>query len=167
MKYFPESSIKIAAVIVTGDASTNGIERISLHDWANFVENIKKISSGKITIIDSKPEKKIDYWYQYGCEHMRMINWFYWLNGHISCCTDRDNTKYYFANLKNGVLYLNTDKMEEFVYNNDVNLIIKCKDCLVKYYCAGGCPDFRDGKINCERRIEKYARMFIEKAKKK
>lgn len=167
MKYFPESSIKIAAVIVTGDASTSGIERISLHDWANFVENIKKISSGKITIIDSKPEKKIDYWYQYGCEHMRMINWFYWLNGHISCCTDRDNTKYYFANLKNGVLYLNTDKMEEFVYNNDVNLIIKCKDCLVKYYCAGGCPDFRDGKINCERRIEKYARMFIEKAKKK
>lgn len=48
MKYFPESSIKIAAVIVTGDASTNGIERISLHDWANFVENIKKFPVVKL-----------------------------------------------------------------------------------------------------------------------
>lgn len=167
MKYFPGSSIKTAAVIVTGDASTNGIERIALNDWANFVKYIKDTSDGKITIIDSKPEKKIDYFYRFGCEHMRMTNWFCWLNGYISCCTDRDNLKYYFASLENGVLNLDTKKMEEFIYNNDVNSLQKCKDCLAKYYCAGGCPDFRDGKLNCERRVEKYARMFIEKAKTK
>lgn len=167
IKHFPGSTIKTAAVIVTGDANENGIKRIAMPDWIDFVKNIKEISNGKINIIDSKPEKKIEYRYQYGCEHMRMTNWFCWLNGQISCCTDRDNPKYYFANYKHGEINLDVNKMEAFVFENDVNHLQKCKNCLAKYYCSGGCPDFRDGKLNCERRVEKYARMFIEKTKEK
>ena len=167
IKHFPGSTIKTAAVIVTGDASENGIKRIAMQDWMVFVNTIKEISNGRICIIDSKPEKKIEYMYQYGCEHMRMTNWFCWLNSHISCCTDRDNPKYYFASIEHGKIYLDTDKMDAFVSENDVNNLQKCETCLAKYYCAGGCPDFRDGKLNCERRVEKYARMFIEKAKEK
>lgn len=39
--------------------------------------------------------------------------------------------------------------------------------CLAKYYCSGGCPEFRNEKLNCERRVKKYARMFIQKASEK
>lgn len=45
----------------------------------------------------------------------------------------------------------------------DVNNLTKCHDCLAKYYCSGGCPEFRNEKLNCERRVKKYARMFIQK----
>ena len=165
IKCFPGTTIKVVAVKPIGDAIVNGIEHISMQDWNNFIKCLKDLADGKVSIIDSKPEKKIDYKYLYGCEHLRMTNWFYWLNGRISCCTDRDKVKYYFAVMEHGVLNIDTEKMEELSYNNDVNHLEKCNDCLAKYYCSGGCPDFRYDKFNCEKRVEKYARMFIEKAK--
>ena len=162
---FLGSVIKTAAVIVTGDAITNGIEKVSLADWDTFISEIKSIADGKITIIDSKLEKKTEYMYTYGCEHMRMTNWFCWLDGKILCCTDRENSKYYFGYVENHILKLNYEFMNGLKIYNDVENLDKCSECIAKYYCYGGCPHFRDGKLNCERRVEKYARMFIQKAK--
>lgn len=166
-KYFSGNEIKIAAVIILGDAITNGIERVSLPEWNKFVDEIKTRVGDELEIIDSKPEKKLDFVYTYGCEHMNLINWFCWLDGNISCCTDRDNYNYNIGTIAGKNLGLYYEKMLKMKEQNDVNNIIECHDCLAKYYCSGGCPEFRNGKLNCERRVKKYARMFIQKASEK
>lgn len=166
-KYFNGNEIKIAAVIILGNAITNGIERVSLLEWNKFVDEIKTRAENEIIIIDSKPEKKLDYIYTYGCEHMNLINWFCWLDGNISCCTDRENSKYHIGTIVGDNLELKYDKMLRLKKENDVNNLAECDDCLAKYYCSGGCPEFRNGKLNCERRVKKYARMFIQKASEK
>lgn len=165
MELFPYSTIKISAVIMTGNAIKNGVERVPLKDWKKFVCEINHIVDGKITIIDSKPEKKCDYKYIYGCEHMRMTNWFYWLDGKISCCTDRENTNYYIGYVKDEILKMDYLLMHKLKKYNAVENIEKCKGCLAKYYCCGGCPEFREDKLNCEKRVEKYAKIFIQKSK--
>ena len=165
--YFQGNEIKIAAVIILGDAITNDIERVSFSEWNKFVDEIKTRSKNELTIIDSKPEKKLDYIYTYGCEHMNLINWFCWLDGNISCCTDRENSNYHIGTIVGGMLEINPKKMLEMKEQNDVNNLTKCHDCLAKYYCSGGCPEFRNEKLNCERRVKKYARMFIQKASEK
>lgn len=166
-KYFKGNEIKIATVIILGDAITNGIERVSLPEWNKFIAEIRNRAGNEVIIIDSKPEKKLDYIYTYGCEHMNLINWFCWLDGNISCCTDRENPSYYIGRIAEGDLELNYNKMMKIKKENDINNLAECHDCLAKYYCSGGCPEFRNGKLNCERRVKKYARMFIQKASEK
>ncbi len=160
---FPNSFLKMSPVIVTGAAEKNGIERISFSEWIVFIKNVRKLAKGRLKILDTKPEKSLTTMYLYGCEHMRMTNWFYWLDGKITCCTDRGAETYVIGKLDNHELKMETEIMKAFIDNNYVENISKCKDCLAKYYCTGGCPSFRDGKLNCNRRIEKYAKLLIEK----
>ena len=140
---------------------------MSLPEWNKFIAEIRNRAGNEVIIIDSKPEKKLDYIYTYGCEHMNLINWFCWLDGNISCCTDRENPSYYIGRIAEGDLELNYNKMMKIKKENDINNLAECHDCLAKYYCSGGCPEFRNGKLNCERRVKKYARMFIQKASEK
>lgn len=159
---FPGCSVKVSAVIVTGNAKTNNVERIQVNEMTKFVELIEKKAQGKIKIIDSKPEKILTYKYVYGCEHMRTTNWFFWLDGKISCCTERNNSNFYIGNIDKNTLNMNFSLMKRLMEENNVENIEKCSECIAKYYCSGGCPEFRKNKINCERRIEKYAKMLTK-----
>ena len=138
-----------------------------MNEWNEFIERIKEIAKGKIIIIDSKPEKKLEYKYTYGCEHMRMSNWFCWLDGNISCCTDRENSNYYIGHVNFETLKMDYSCMSKLEKENNVENIEICSVCIAKYYCSGGCPEFRKEKMNCERRIEKYAKMFTKKIREK
>ena len=149
---------------MTGDAKNNGIERIPFSYWFGFMNTARNLAKGKLKILDTKPEKSLTTMYLYGCEHMRMTNWFCWLDGKITCCTDRDTNTYVIGTLDNHVIKMDFAAMSRFIENNYVENIVKCDECLAKYYCAGGCPSFREGKLNCNRRIEKYAKLLIEKA---
>lgn len=159
---FAGSTVKVAAVILTGDAVNNSIDKISFNEWNYFISELRNIVGDKIALIDSKPEKKIDVRYEYGCEHMRMHNWFCWLDGSITCCTDREKDLYEIGRLIDDKIVINYDKMLELKNGNFIEHIEKCSNCIAKYYCTGGCPDFRDKKINCTRRIEKYAKLLIK-----
>jgi len=161
---FPNASVKMSPVIMTGDAKNNGIERIPFSYWFGFMNTARNLAKGKLKILDTKPEKSLTTMYLYGCEHMRMTNWFCWLDGKITCCTDRDTNTYVIGTLDNHVIKMDFAAMSRFIENNYVENIVKCDECLAKYYCAGGCPSFREGKLNCNRRIEKYAKLLIEKA---
>lgn len=159
---FPNTHIKVSPAIVTGAAETNRIERLSGDEWRDLVRTVKEIAGESIILIDSKPEKRMDKIYLYGCEHMNMCNWFCWLNGSITCCTDRESESYIIGHFKDAVVCMNFRKMEDLTFANEITHISKCEGCLAKYYCAGGCPSFRNGKINCDRRIEKYAKLLTE-----
>lgn len=161
---FPNGSVRMSPVIVTGDAENNGIERIPFSYWIKFTNTARNLANGKLKILDTKPEKSLTTMHHYGCEHMQMTNWFCWLDGKITCCTDRDTDIYVIGILDNHVLKMDYEKMSSFIEKNYVENIVKCDKCLAKYYCAGGCPSFRDGTLNCNRRIEKYAKLLVEKA---
>ena len=159
---FPRSRIKVSPVITVGAAKTNNIKRLSLNEWEAFVVLLRKIAKDNIILIDSKPEKRIDKLYKYGCEHMSMSNWFCWLNKKITCCSDRKREAFQIGTFGNGVAKMNYIKMLDFERNNYIDNISKCKDCFAKYYCSGGCPSFRNDKIKCDERIAKYVRLLID-----
>lgn len=162
-EHFPNASVKMSPVIVTGDAENNDIEKIKFGTWMKFMEITMELANGRLKIIDTKPEKSLKTRHLYGCEHIRMTNWFYWLDGKITCCTNRNIATYVIGNIKNHAINMDYDRMDKFINNNHIDNITKCTNCLAKYYCAGGCPNFRDKKINCNKRIEKYAKLLLEK----
>lgn len=158
---FPGTVVKMRAVITTGDAQNNNFERISLGDWKNFIYTVEILADGKLEILDSKPEKSLFTIHEYGCENMQMINWFYWLDGTITCCSDRKKRSYIIGKLENNNIILDYDFMDKISTENHIENISNCKTCIAKYYCAGGCPSFRNEKINCDKRIRKYAEYLI------
>lgn len=160
---FPGVAVKMNSVIVAGDAKTNNIERIPFSSWTEFMKKARVLSNGKLEILDSKPEKSLTTLYKYGCEHMKMTNWFYWLDGKITCCTDRETEIYVIGCVKNNDIIMDYDTMNYFIIESCVDNIQRCKYCIAKYYCAGGCPSFSEKKINCNRRLEKYAKLLIKR----
>lgn len=161
---FPGAKVKMSAVILTGDAKANHIKRISPPEWKIFMEEARTLSDGKLEVMDSKPEKRLDILYEYGCEHMRMINWFCWLNGKITCCTDRDTDTYVIGRLCDNEVIMDYNLMNNLALENHVSNISKCKECLARFYCTGGCPLIRDNMINCNRRLNKYAELLVKAA---
>lgn len=160
---FPGTTIKMGPVIITGGAKANEMEKIPFITWLQFVEHIKKLTQNSITILNSKPDKDVFFSYSYGCEHMCMTNWFYWLNDTITCCTDRDNDVYIIGTILGNNVKMNFDLMYLLENKNYIENISECDDCLAKYYCSGGCPTIRGKTINCDRRIDKYAKLLIER----
>lgn len=163
MENFSGTSIKVHAVMITGNAKLNELKKILLEIWSQFIIQIKQIVGDSITILNSKPDKDVFYAYFFGCEHMCMTNWFYWLNGTITCCTDRDYEPYIIGKVEKNIVNMNYERMHLLQNNNYIENITKCNDCLAKYYCSGGCSKFDN--INCKRRIHKYAKLLIEKAR--
>ena len=159
---FYNSYIKISPVLFRGSAIKNNIDKIQYVEWNNFVKNILSISNDKIKILDTKPEKTFSKLYLYGCEYIKLIDWFFWTNGKITCCTDRDYDKLTIGLCKNHNLEIYYDLMNKLIFENNVENIETCKDCIAKYYCSGGCVKFRNSKLNCEKRINKYLNMIID-----
>lgn len=165
LENFPGTTIKTNAVIITEEVKSNGIEKIPYATWNQFIDDMKQITQGSIEILNSKPDKDILLSYSYGCEHMQMINWFYWLNGTITCCMDREMSSYVIGILDKNRVNMNQTLMESLESQNYIENISKCRDCFAKYYCSGGCPKFRNDGINCDRRRKKYAKLLIERAR--
>lgn len=158
---FNGTTIRINPVINIGAAKKNCIKSISHNEWEQFVSQIKKIFDKDVTVIDARPFKDILKKYSYGCENLYMTNWFYWLDGSITCCTNRESEEYMIGKVVDGTASIDRTKIKHLQEINYVEGIEKCSECIAKYYCAGGCPSFRANKIDCERRIKKYASLLI------
>jgi len=158
---FPKTTVKMNPVIYTGSAVKNDVKRISVKEWNSFMKKIIERAGDKLKIIDCRPEKSPDKKYLYGCGYMDMTSWFCWIDKRITCCTDRDSEDYVIGIYEDNRLIMNEDLMSRLYSDNNVLNIEKCASCIAKFYCAGGCPKFRYGLIDCDRRKEKYAGILI------
>ena len=162
---FPGTNIKLNAVKNIGGARENHIAKIPFNLWRKFIAKAKKDFGKSALIVDSKPEKDVSYRYYYGCEYITADNWFLDVDGKITCCTDRGLDNFIIGRVNKGICSLDFNKIKTISEGNYVENISKCSNCIAKYYCAGGCPIFRDVKINCKRRIKKYAELLISNVK--
>ena len=160
---FPGSTVRMNPVIFTGNAVKNDIKRITVGEWKNFINKVTDKSRGRLDIIDCRPEKSIKTKYFYGCGYMDMTGWFAWLDGKVTCCTDRELDDFVIGEFRDKGLIMNEELMIKLHTENNVLNINTCESCIAKFYCAGGCPKFRNGLINCDRRKEKYVGMLIGK----
>ena len=163
---FPNTTIRIRPIMTLGDALSYGMSKIPMNEWSKFVAEVRRLSGNRIRIIDTKPEKCLHLLYQYGCEYINTASWFYWLDGSISCCTERESTQYCIGKCESSRANINQDMLDQLRIENNVEVLPKCNDCLAKYYCSGGCPKMRK-RINCDTRRRKYAKLLINQIKEK
>lgn len=163
VKYFSGGAVKMTPVLMKGNARINKIESINRNEWNEFVKYMKTETNGVIKIIDSYIGKDIDKMYYYGCEHMQMTNWFLWLDGNITCCTDRERKEFVIGEVDDNIINMKYEYMHTLINENYIDNIDQCQNCIAIHYCAGGCPTFRKKQINCDERVKKYAKFLIEK----
>lgn len=161
---FPNATVRIRPVMVMGEALEHGVQKIPLKVWREFVSEVRRLSGNRLRIIDTKPEKSLRTLYQYGCEYMNAASWFYWLDGNISCCSERESTQYRIGRCEFGRIEIDEDALVQLRSENNIEVLPQCSDCLAKYYCAGGCSKLRT-QINCDIRRMKYAKLLIKQIK--
>ncbi len=89
----------------------------------------------------------------YFCMAVGAISWNITPDGKLWCCT-RDNAPEYFCygtfdEIKNEIIYDN-EKINQIKNTNVLNFN-ECRDCFMKYNCAGDCPDLRVANlVDCD-----------------
>lgn len=161
-KNFPGCSIKLNPIRIEGRATSDNFSKIKIQTWNPFIDNIIKYCSQK-GINLTKNIRTVNNTYFYGCEHLKVPNWFCFFDGKISCCHDKDQKEFIFASYTNNNLDVDNNKLC-WITSNSVKNISICSTCIAKYHCAGGCPVHRmKNNINCTKRINRFVKLLINK----
>lgn len=147
---FPKSNIIVGKVADIGRASVN---RISCgNDINDYIYEmiIKYKDCLHFSMIEKKDVDNIKTCY---CGAVTGRHYIVSSDNTIKCCSHLDEEEYFkIGKIEDGCFRLDKEKITYLKERFDVRNNIKCKECIAKYYCGGGCPsnEIYSKEISCD-----------------